>query len=88
MSLLANRCYKRENVGQNKEIRKIAKNQLSHTVDLPPKKQLMVNGSRFYVHEYPMSPALMERIFPSQMNQSYLSKEERTYVRGRDFTIA
>jgi len=71
-----------------KEIREIAKNQLSHTADLPPKNQLMVDGERFYVDEFPMNPILMERIFPSPALKSYLPEEERTYVRGRDFTIA
>ena len=70
-----------------REINKIAKNQLSHTVDLPPKKQLMVNGRRFLA-EFPMNPMLMEHVFPSSTNQSYLPEKERTYVTGRDFTIA
>ena len=60
-----------------RKIKEIAKNQLNHTADLPPTKQLMVDGERF-VAEFPMDPVLMSR----------LPRAERTFVKGRDFTIA
>ena len=70
-----------------REINEIAKNQLSHTADLPPIKQLMVAGKRFYVQEFPMDPALINSVFPSPGHKSFLPPAERTYVKGRDFTI-
>lgn len=70
-----------------REINEIAKDQLSHTVDLP-KTRPMVKGKRFYAQEFPMDPALIDSVFPAPTRQSFLPPAERTYIEGRTFTIA
>jgi len=67
------------------EINKIAQNQLKQSTDLPPNKQLLINGKRITIKEIPMDPMAMDAIFPS--DHPYLPEAERTYIKGREWSI-
>ena len=45
-------------------------------------------GKEREVKEILFDPKLMNVLFPSPARKSYLPEEERTYVEGRDWTIA
>jgi len=46
------------------------------------------SGKRQEVKEVLFDPKLINVLFPSPARKSYLPEEERTYVEGRDWTIA
>ena len=68
------------------EIAKIARNQLSHDVDLPKSPQVLINGSRLSIKEIPMPPEIIA-FHVGTGGGLYLPEAERTYVRGRVWTI-
>ena len=74
-----------------REIEDIAKNQLSHKTDLPKSEQIRLNGKRVSIREIPFSsiPTSMFSIgLPVGVTPfTYLPPEERTYIKGRDWTI-
>ena len=75
------------------EIAKIARNQLSHDVDLPRVKIrdqlvkfdfLQDSYAERDIHEIPVNPKILEETLEGY---SYLPECERTYVRGREWSI-
>jgi len=74
-----------------RKIRAIAKNQLSHRADLP-RRQAGSKTKRVDIRELPFSAIANKRIsagLPLGVTPStYLPPAERTYVEGRTFTIS
>ena len=78
---------------RDREIAKIAQNQLSHDVDLP-RKQLRDKLVKFEflkdsyaqrdIKEIPINPHILEQIVEGN---SDLPESERTYIRGREWGI-
>ena len=67
-----------------KEIAEIAHNQLSHEVDLPKSPQVLINGIRISIKEIPVGFNLI----PYSQDTGFVLPEcERTYVKGRTWTI-
>lgn len=78
---------------REQEIAEIARNQLSHDVDLPRIKirdqlvkfEFMEDSyCEREVHEIPIDPKILEETVEGY---SYIPESERTYIRGREWTI-
>ena len=67
-----------------REIRRLAENQLSSDADLPrPQRYKDKNGIVREVYEIPVDPSYFE-----QRSNYVLPPEERVYVEGRSWTIS
>ena len=72
------------------KLKRLQWKQTSQDVDLPPRKQIMSKGKRFYVSEIPFDPQLMDSIFPAHPSYepgNFPVDEEGVYVKGRNWTI-
>jgi hypothetical protein len=76
---------------REEEIDSLAKNQLSHDVDLPaPKQERWKDSEWVYVEEVPVNPAVLDSVLPANAlitPEPRLRPELRVYVKGRDWTI-
>ena len=66
------------------EITELAKDQLSPSTDLPKSPRVLINGVQLSIKEIPMPPQI---IGLHRGGGFYLPEAERTYVRGRTWTI-
>ena len=67
-----------ENEARLSEINKIAANQLSHEVDLPPSKRVVINGERITPKEVPFDPRAMEMMGLFRVN--HVQKNRKRYI--------
>ena len=70
-----------------REIHEIAKHQRTHKVDLPKDKRVRLRGARVYIREIPHTASGSIGLPLGVTPHTYLPPAERTYVKGREWSI-